>query len=188
MHLLHTNTAFTYVCVQIFLTLCGFCVRIWLCFCACCADFAYVTVFFALWAAFAYGYGFLKPWKPRCSNLGGSLICWKYRWYDLEGSLICWKSWWSNLERSLIYWKSQWSKFEGSLIHWKSVRTLVMFGPSGGSVCRIPYSGFRRVLYPEIFSRFTVRSYLGLFLAVSCWYCRAIYPGGVILLCTMLVL
>ena len=96
-----------------------------------------------------------------------------------------------------------------SLIRWKSLWILVMIGPSGESIWRIQSSGllvwryvryywivsrifssgFRCVLYPTIFTRFTVWFYLINFLSDnllaiqrpiilwidSCWSWRAIY-------------
>ena len=192
-------TAFAYVCERLLRTLCGFCVRIRLIFCTICATSAYVYVFLwvfsrfcvhirlfcALWAAFEYGYGFLIPWKSWWSNPESSLICWKSQWSNLEGLLICWMSRWSDIEGSLICLKYRWSDIEGSLICWKSVLTVVMIGPSRGSVWRILSSGFlvrrsarydwtvwrilssgfRWVISPTILTRFTVQSYLIKFLS-----------------------
>ena len=116
----------------------------------------------------------------QCSHIEGSLIYSRPQWSNLEGLLICLTFQWSDLKDSLICLTYQWSNILGLLICWKVVRALVMIGWSGGYVCRIRYSGFfvRQstrydwtvwrtvssrfcwILYPTLFTKFTVQSYL----------------------------
>ena len=187
--LLSTHTAFAYVCVRILRTLCRFCVRIQLIFCASCAAFSYIYRFLCAFSGFPYVYGLsFAMLNADClegSHLVGSLIflsvqklvirC-QYQGSDLEGSVeLFFRARCSllldRIEDPILRVPPSYFSAKSACYYW--------------TISRIRYWGFCRVICPTICLWFTVRSYFGCFFLILIE--QYIYPGGVILLWTMLL-
>ena len=150
MRLLRTYTAFAYVCIRLFCTLCRFCVHIRLIVCASCAAFAYVYGFLCALSGFFVRIRIFLRVELIFDSLK-VLMIWYLGFFDLLKVLMIWS--WGFFNLLIVSMIQYWGLFfrRSARYDW--------------TICRIQSSGFRRVLYPEIFTRFIVRSYLIEFLS-----------------------